>query len=93
MTQFRNVSPLGDLDVPALGQIVEAGEVFDVPDELHDYFASQPENFAPAAPPAPPEKPGKPEKPEKTEEPPADKPAEPGTDQPAEGETPKEGDQ
>jgi len=89
MTQFRNVSPIGDLDVPALGQIVEAGEVFNVPDELHDYFAAQPENFAPTAPPAPPEKPSKPDKPA---EQPVDPPAASGTDEPATGDDPKEGD-
>ena len=48
MTSFRNVSPLGALDVPDLGRIVEADEVFEVPDHLAPMFAAQPANYAPA---------------------------------------------
>lgn len=33
MPQIKNVSPLGDLDVPLLRRIVRAGEVVDVADE------------------------------------------------------------
>lgn len=40
--KFKNTSPLGDLDVPALGVIVPSGEEFDVPDELAEAFAGQP---------------------------------------------------
>lgn len=32
MTQIRNDSPLGDLDVPLLRRVVERGEVVDVSD-------------------------------------------------------------
>lgn len=45
MPRFKNVSPLGDLDVPDLGQIVEAGEEFEVSEELAPYFAAQPSNY------------------------------------------------
>lgn len=42
MARFKNVSPLGDLEVPLLGhQIVEAGEVVDVPTDLVPAFAGQ----------------------------------------------------
>lgn len=44
--RFKNVSPLGRLDVPYLrDEPVERGEVFDVSDELGEFFAAQPENF------------------------------------------------
>jgi hypothetical protein len=33
MAKFRNDHPLGDLEVPALGKVVKAGETFTVPDE------------------------------------------------------------
>lgn len=45
MPKFRNVSPLGALDIPALGIIVQAGEVFDVPAALRANFAGQSENY------------------------------------------------
>ena len=48
MTQFRNVSPLGSLDVPDLGRVVDAGEVFEVPEHLAPMFAAQPSNYEPA---------------------------------------------
>jgi hypothetical protein len=51
MAQFKNISPLGALDIPALGRIVQAGEVFDVPADLADYIAGQPKNFEPYKPP------------------------------------------
>lgn len=45
MPKFKNISPLGALDIPALGRIVESGEVFDVPDKLVSNFARQSANF------------------------------------------------
>ncbi len=45
---FRNVSPLGDLDITGIGHVA-AGEVFDGPDNL----ASQVENFTPVDPSTP----------------------------------------
>lgn len=42
MARFRNVSPLGDLDVPALGLTIPAGDVVDVKDpEISASFADQ----------------------------------------------------
>lgn len=57
MAKFRNISPLGALDIPALGQIVQPGEVFEVAKDLHPYFEAQPGNFEllrPVKPPKPP---------------------------------------
>lgn len=47
MAKFKNVSPLGALDVPALGKIVEPGEVFEVDKTLEQNFANQPDTFEP----------------------------------------------
>lgn len=44
--KFRNVSPLGDLDIPAVG-LVPAGEEFDLPADLAPFFAGQVENYQP----------------------------------------------
>lgn len=30
MTAFENISPLGDLDLPLVGRVIAAGEVFEV---------------------------------------------------------------
>lgn len=49
MAKFTNVSPLGALDVPALGRVVEAGETFEVPADLVENFADQPGTFHPVA--------------------------------------------
>lgn len=43
MSKFRNVSPLGDLDVPVLGRVVKAGETVDVPADLVAGFEVQPD--------------------------------------------------
>ncbi|MER3389984.1 MAG: hypothetical protein RJQ01_08105 [Microcella sp.] len=45
MAHFRNVSPIGALDIPALGRIVNRGEVFEATKETEAYFAQQPANF------------------------------------------------
>ena len=50
--QFKNVSPLGALDIPALGRIVDADEVFDVTDDDAEYFQAQAENFERVVPAA-----------------------------------------
>lgn len=47
-TQFRNVSPLGALDVPALERIVQPQEVFEVHEDVAALLHTQPEHFAPA---------------------------------------------
>lgn len=46
MTQIRNDSPLGDLDVPLLRRVVERGEVVDVSDE-HAAILLQQDIWAP----------------------------------------------
>ncbi|NHF62235.1 hypothetical protein [Microcella pacifica] len=51
MAHFRNVSPIGALDIPALGRIVQAGEVFEVTKQTEDFFDAQPGNFARVAEP------------------------------------------
>ena len=48
MVKIVNVSPLGDLDVPALRRIVKAGEVVEVDDALGANLLEQPINWAPA---------------------------------------------
>ncbi|UUE19326.1 hypothetical protein [Microbacterium sp. J1-1] len=47
-TQFRNVSPLGALDVPAIGRIIQPQEVFEVREDVAALLTHQPEHFAPA---------------------------------------------
>lgn len=46
--QIKNVSPLGDLEVPGLlgNRIVKAGDVIDVPDEFATSLLEQPANWA-----------------------------------------------
>lgn len=45
--RFKNVSPLGALDVPALGRVIAAGEEFEVREDLVPLFAGQTENYEP----------------------------------------------
>lgn len=48
MPRFKNVSPLGELDVPALGLTIPAGQFMDVTDpELAASFADQPGTWEP----------------------------------------------
>lgn len=42
---FVNVSPLGALDVPALGRVIDAGEAFEVRAEVAALLDGQHENF------------------------------------------------
>jgi hypothetical protein len=48
MAKIRNISPLGDVDVPALGLSVKAGETIEVSDEAAASLLEQTENWAPA---------------------------------------------
>lgn len=48
MAKIKNVSPLGDLDVPALRRIVAAGEVVEVDDDLAANLLEQSANWAAA---------------------------------------------
>lgn len=46
MAKFKNVSPLGDLYVPALGLEVASGEIIDVvDDEVAGHFRDQVETW------------------------------------------------
>lgn len=45
--KIRNVSPLGDLYLPAIGRDVTADEVFEVANELGASLLEQPANWAP----------------------------------------------
>lgn len=43
--KFRNVSPLGAVEVPILGRVIEHGETFEVPDDLAPLLAAQTEHY------------------------------------------------
>lgn len=47
--QFRNVSPLGALDFPLIGRVVEAGEVIEVSDEVAHLIEGQTAVWEPVA--------------------------------------------
>lgn len=48
MVRIKNISPLGDLDVPAMRRVVAAGEVVEVDDaDLADNLLEQSTNWAP----------------------------------------------
>ena len=44
--RIRNINPLGAVDVPLLGRIVEAGESVEVTGEQADLLLDQPTNWA-----------------------------------------------
>ena len=48
MPKFKNVSPLGALELPLVGRVVEAGEVVDVPADRAVFLAGQVETWEPA---------------------------------------------
>ena len=41
MAKLKNISPLGDLDVPVLGRTVKEGETVEISDDLVDGFKDQ----------------------------------------------------
>lgn len=45
--KIRNVSPLGDLFLPAIGRDVASDEVFEVTPEIGASLLEQPANWAP----------------------------------------------
>lgn len=47
MTIIKNVSPLGDLDVPLLGRFLDAGEEIEVSDDVAERLLPQAENYEP----------------------------------------------
>jgi hypothetical protein len=48
VAKVKNISPLGDLDVPALGITVKAGAIADVADDAAALLLEQTDNWAPA---------------------------------------------
>lgn len=49
--RLKNISPLGHLDLPLIGRVLEPGEVFEVPDDIGAALLDQPGNFAAVATP------------------------------------------
>lgn len=47
--EIRNISPLGDLEVPLLGQVVKHGQTVAVPAAAAERLLAQTGNFQPAA--------------------------------------------
>ena len=47
-TKIRNISPRGTLELPAVGETVERGDVVDVPDVLATRLLRQVDNWEPA---------------------------------------------
>lgn len=47
MPIIKNVSPLGELDVPLLGRFLDAGEEVEVSDEAAERLLPQAANYAP----------------------------------------------
>jgi hypothetical protein len=43
--KIKNVSPLGDLDLPLIGRVVAHGEVFEVSDGEAESLVGQPTNW------------------------------------------------
>ena len=48
MAKVKNISALGELDIPSLNLVVAAGATFDVPEDVAAELLKQTENFAPA---------------------------------------------
>jgi hypothetical protein len=48
MAKIKNISPLGDVAVPALGLTVKAGATVDVADDAAASLLQQTQNWAPA---------------------------------------------
>ena len=46
MAKLKNVSSQGDLDVPLLGRIVKAGEMFEVPADVAELLLAQSDIWA-----------------------------------------------
>lgn len=48
MPKLKNISPLGDLDVPLLRRVVDTGEVFETTEDQARVLLLQPDNYQPA---------------------------------------------
>lgn len=49
--RLRNISPLGQIDLPLIGRALEPGEVFEVDDAAGARLLEQPDNYEPAVEP------------------------------------------
>ncbi len=49
MLKIKNVSPLGDLDVPLLGRVVKSGEVVEVTNDQSSRLLAQSDIWEPAS--------------------------------------------
>lgn len=47
MPSFRNDSPLGDLELPLIGRVIAAGEVFEVTADQAELLSAQPDVWQP----------------------------------------------
>lgn len=56
MTTLKNVNPLGAIDLPLIGRTLEAGEEFDVPDDVADALLEQAGNYERVVDPPKPKK-------------------------------------
>jgi hypothetical protein len=45
--KVKNISPFGHLDIPLVGRVVEAGEVFDATEDQASQLLAQPFHYAP----------------------------------------------
>jgi len=45
MPTLRNINPLGAVEVPLLGRVLEPGETFDVPKDVAERLLDQPGNY------------------------------------------------
>lgn len=46
MPSFKNVSSYGDLELPVVGRVIAAGEVFEVTDVVAELLSMQPDVWA-----------------------------------------------
>lgn len=44
--RLKNISPLGAIELPLIGRVLEPGEEFEVPDEVGAALAEQTANYA-----------------------------------------------
>lgn len=61
--KIKNVSPLGDLDLPLIGRVVEYGEEFEVSDDIGEQIVAQETNWEWVDRPKEPKKPAAPTEP------------------------------
>jgi hypothetical protein len=47
--KFQNVSPVGALDFPLIGRVVEAGEIIEVPDDRAHLIEGQTDVWKPVS--------------------------------------------